>query len=234
MIIFKNKLEKKLLLLQRNEFLSANQVKVRKLFGRSLFTKFLINYFQDKDLDKKVFHQIREEFDLIKEYLPNDVINIMDIGCGIGLIDIFLNQHYVDCKKFSLLDKNYIDSKIVYGFSEKYESYNVSNITKNFLINNYIDSNKLDLIDVDSKYVIKPESIDLCISLVSMGYHYPISIYFELLKTISHEKTVFIFDIATEYQSIEDIRKKFNTVKVIDSVNIKHPRVRIACHSIIK
>ena len=234
MINFKNNLEKKLLLLQRNEFLSPSQIKVRKLFGRSLFTKFLIYFFQDKNLDEKVFNKIKSEFESLIEYLPENATNIMDIGCGIGLIDIFINNHYKNCEKFYLLDKNSIDNKVVYGFSENYESYNINNITKNFLINNNIKESKINIIDVDSEFYIKPHSIDLCISLVSMGYHYPLSIYLETIKDVSTVNTVFIFDIATEYQHLDNVKKHFGKVEIIETIDSKHPRIRIACYNIIK
>ena len=234
MIKFKNNLEKKLLLLQRNEFLSSNQIKLRKLFGRSLFTNFFINYLQDENLDQKVFYKIKEEFETIKKYLPDNVKNIMDIGCGIGLIDIFLNNYFTDCQKFYLLDKNNIDSKIVYGFSDNYESYSIANITKNFLINNNIQEQKLNLIDVSKNFSIKPNSVDLCISLVSMGYHYPFSTYLETIKNASNSNTVFIFDIATEYQDINNLREHFRDIQIIEKTDLKHPRVRVACYEIIK
>ena len=233
MINFNNNLEKKLLLLQRNEFLSSNQIAIRKFFGRTLFTKFLINFFQEKNLAQKVFIKIKKEFDSIKQYLPENVNNIMDIGCGIGLIDIFLNNHYPDCKKFYLLDKNIIDKKIVYGFSDNYESYNINNITKNFLINNNVGEHKINLIDVDNEFSIQPNSIDLFISLVSMGYHYPVSKYLEIMKETSKDNSIFIFDIATEYQDINYLKKHFSDIKVVETVNIKHPRIRVVCREII-
>ena len=201
MLKFNNDLEKKLLLLQRNEFLSSSQIKLRKFFGRSLFTNFFINYFQDINLEQKVFDKIKEEFETLKNYLPSNVKNIMDIGCGIGLINIFLNDYFIDCQKFYLLDKNNIDSKIVYGFSDNYESYSITNVTKNFLINNNIKEHKLNLIDVDKNFSIKPNSIDLCISLVSMGYHYPLSQYLDTMKEVSNNNTVFIFKFFNEFSS---------------------------------
>ena len=48
----------------------------------------------------------------------------MDIGCGLGLINILLNNNFENIKDFYLLDKNIIDHKIKYGFSVNYESYN--------------------------------------------------------------------------------------------------------------
>ncbi len=234
MLKFYNNLEKKLLLLQRNEFLSSSQIKLRKFFGRSLFTNFFINYFQDINLEQKVFDKIKEEFETLKNYLPSNVKNIMDIGCGIGLINIFLNDYFIDCQKFYLLDKNNIDNKIVYGFSDNYESYSITNVTKNFLINNNIQEHKLNLIDVDKNFSIKPNSIDLCISLVSMGYHYPLSQYLDTMKEVSNNNTVFIFDIATEYQDMTDLKDLFGEIKIIEESNLKHPRTRVACYEIIK
>ena len=233
MINFNNNLEKKLLLLQRNEFLSSNQIAIRKFFGRTLFTKFLINFFQDKNLAQKVFIKIKKEFDSIKQYLPENVNNIMDIGCGIGLIDIFLNNHYSDCKKFYLLDKNIIDNKIVHGFSDNYESYNINNITKNFLINNNVEEHKINLIDVDNEFSIQPNSIDLFISLVSMGYHYPVSKYLETMKKTSKDNSIFIFDIATEYQDINYLKRHFIDIRIVETINLKHPRIRVVCRDII-
>ena len=234
MLKFNNNLEKKLLLLQRNEFLSSSQIKLRKLFGRSLFTNFFINYFQDINLEQKVFNKIKEEFETLKNYLPSNVKNIMDIGCGIGLINIFLNDYFIDCQKFYLLDKNKIDSKIVYGFSDHYESYSITNITKNFLINNNIQEHKLNLIDVNKKFSIKSNSIDLCISLVSMGYHYPFSQYLDIIKEVSNNNTVFIFDIASEFQDITSLRDHFGDIKIIEESKLKQPRTRVACYEIIK
>ena len=48
----------------------------------------------------------------------------MDIGCGLGVIDIYLNRIFKNSPNFFLLDKNRIDNKIKYGFSNNYESYN--------------------------------------------------------------------------------------------------------------
>ena len=108
---------KKLLLLQRNELLSEKQKWLRKKFGRFIFTNFLINYFQNKDIEKQTEELFRKEIDLIKEYLPSKVENIMDIGCGLGIINIYLNDIYINQPNFFLLDKNRIDKKIKYGFS---------------------------------------------------------------------------------------------------------------------
>ena len=119
-----NNISKKLLLLQRNELLTERQKWTRKKFGRFLFTNIFINFNQTKDITLKAENLFKSEIDTFKEFLPKNVKNIMDIGCGLGIINILLNKFYNDKTSFYLLDKNRIDKKIKYGFSSNYESYN--------------------------------------------------------------------------------------------------------------
>ena len=107
-----NRISKKLLLLQRNELLSKKQNWLRKRFGRLIFTNFFVNYFQIEDIEKRTEELFQNEIELIKNYLPKKVENIMDIGCGLGIINIFLNKIYNNQTNFYLLDKNKIDKVI--------------------------------------------------------------------------------------------------------------------------
>jgi len=68
-----NQKSKKLLLLQRNELLTETQKWLRKKFGRFIFTNILVNYFQDKYLEKntenlflKEFQTLNDKFEIIK------------------------------------------------------------------------------------------------------------------------------------------------------------------------
>ena len=105
----------------------------------------------------------------------------MDIGCGLGIINIYLNSIYTKNITFFLLDKNRIDKKIKYGFSSNYESYNDLSETKNLLLNNAINPGQINLFDVEKTINIE-EKIDLVISLKSMGYHYPFELYLKLFN----------------------------------------------------
>ena len=174
-----NSKSKKLLLLQRNELLTKTQNLIRKKFGRFLFTNFFINYFQNQDLEKITEELFLKELNTFKNFLPNSVNTIMDIGCGLGIINIYLNKVFEKKPIFFLLDKNRIDRKIKYGFSLNYESYNDLNETKNILLENEINSACVHIFDVERQFQID-KKIDLVISLKSMGYHYPINSYIEL------------------------------------------------------
>ena len=100
-----NNISKKLLLLQRNELLTERQKWTRKKFGRFLFTNFFINFNQANDITLKAENLFKSEIDTFKDFLPKTCNNIMDIGCGLGIINVLLNNFYNDktCFYFCLL-----------------------------------------------------------------------------------------------------------------------------------
>lgn len=227
MIKLNNK-SKKLILLQRNELLSDKQIRLRKKFGRYIFTNFLINFFQIKNIEKISEDLFKKEFETFKNFLPNNLKNIMDIGCGLGIIDILLNNFYQKEINFYLLDKNKIDPKIKYGFSSNYESYNNLDETKNLLIENGIKIDHLNIFDVDKTIEISAK-MDLVISLKSMGYHYPIDIYINLLKKCCTNNTAFIFDVSEGYFVNNSLKKYFELINIIYEENSVHSLKRLFC-----
>tara|TARA_Y100000741_G_C18194659_1_gene535016 strand:+ start:417 stop:1115 length:699 start_codon:yes stop_codon:yes gene_type:complete len=227
-LISLNRISKKLLLLQRNELLSKKQSWLRKTFGRLIFTNILVNYFQIKDIESHTEELFQKEIDSIKDYLPKNVENIMDIGCGLGIINIYLNKIYKNKPNFFLLDKNRIDKKIKYGFSSDYESYNDLNETKSLLLNNEINIDSIHMFDVEDHIKIN-NKIDLVISLKSMGYHYPIDQYLELFQTCCDQNTTFIFDVSDGYYRENLFKKYFEIVDIIYEEKNIHSLKRLFC-----
>ena len=223
-----NSKSRKLLLLQRNELLSKNQKWLRKKFGRFIFTNIFVNYFQNKNLEKNTENLFIKELNTFKKYLPSSIKNIMDIGCGLGIIDIYLNNFFQNNPHFFLLDKNRVDNKIKYGFGENYESYNDLNETRKILLNNKFKSNCVHIFDVEKLIKIN-EKVDLIISLKSMGYHYPFEKYLDLFRQICSQNTVFIFDINDEYYSEHTIHKYFEHFQIIYEEKSIHPLKRLYC-----
>ena len=227
-MIYLNKKSRKLILLQRNELLSEYQKILRKRFGRLIFTNFLVNHFQANDLNNRTEELFKNEFETIEKYLPLNINNVLDIGCGLGIINIFFNKRYKNNLKFFMLDKDKIDISIKYGFNEHYESYNDLRETKNLLIKNNINEEQIVIQNVESEiYII--DKIDLVISLKSMGYHYPLEKYLNLFKKNCHKNTVFIFDVTTGKYNKDDIRKFFSQSKVIYEEKSLHPLKRLYC-----
>ena len=227
-MIYLNKISRKLILLQRNELLSNKQKYLRKRFGRYIFTNFLIHYFQKNDLKILTENLFRKELETFEKYLPSNVENIMDIGCGLGVLNIFINQKYQNNPNFYLLDKNTVDNKIKYGFSKDYESYNDLNETKNILLKNGLSKEQIYIKNVDQEIMID-NKINLVISLKSMGFHYPIENYINLIKKTCSTETTFIFDVFEEKYSLNDVKKYFNEAKIIYEENGLHSLKRLYC-----
>ena len=223
-----NSKSKKLLLLQRNELLTQTQNLIRKKFGRFLFTNFFINYFQNKNIEKITEELFLKEFETFKHFLPNSVNNIMDIGCGLGIINVYLNNFFGKKPIFFLLDKNRIDKKIKYGFSSNYESYNDLNETKNILLENDVDISSLYLFDVEKEFQIN-KKMDLVISLKSMGYHYPINTYIELFRNCCTKDTVFIYDIGENQYDEIYLKTVFDDIKIIYEEKTNNILRRVCC-----
>ena len=223
-----NKLSRKLLLLQRNELLTNRQKWLRKKFGRFIFTNLLINFFQDANLETSVEELFIKEIMTFKKFLPNSIKNVMDVGCGLGLINIYINRIANSDTQFFLLDKNRIDKKIKYGFSPNYESYNNLNETRKILMSNNIKDDCIKLFDVDQKILIH-NKIDLVISLKSMGYHYPIDNYIDLFRKCCTKDTVFIYDIGENQFDENTLKEIFNDIEIIYEEKTNNHLRRIRC-----
>ena len=100
----------------------------------------------------------------------------MDIGSGLGIIDIYLNNHFSNIPRFRLIDKMRLEKKVSYGFDNRCQFYNNFNLTLDFLKDSEIDRERIDLVDAYSKETVN-KNFDLVISLLSMGYHYSINQY---------------------------------------------------------
>ena len=224
-----NQKSKKLLLLQRNELLTNTQKWFRKKFGRFVFTNILVNHFQDKYLEKNTEILFLKEIETFKNFLPNNLENIMDIGCGLGIINVYLNQIFKNQPSFFLLDKNRIDKKIQYGFSTDYESYNDLNETKKILLNNDLNNKQINLLDVEKDIKIE-KGIDLVISLKSMGYHYPFELYLKLFNKCCNNNTIFIFDLSEVYFNQNELQKYFHKIQIIYEEDSIHPLKRVLCN----
>ena len=168
-------------------------MKVRKLFGRYLFSKLFSKYLiNEKKVFKNYLRIINNEYQNIEKYL-NDGQKILSIGGGIGGLEALILKNFPNTK-IDLIEKNYISDKIRYGWDNKnQEGYNNLLLTENFFNLNGIDNAKYDIYDYDKKS-FPNKNYNLIISLYSLDYHYDFNIYFNYLKSVSNENTKIIFD----------------------------------------
>lgn len=165
--------------------------------------------------------QMQKEYLEMREYLPKEVDSILDIGCGLAGIDILLSKHYKHPELY-LMDNSEVSEKVVYGYDRRREFYSSFDATEALLKANYIKN--YNLIDIKIKRLPMFEKIDLVISLLSCGYHYPVTEYLGYIKTILSKDGSLIIDIREKTDGIEIVKKLFPKIKKI-SYNNKSIRI---------
>ena len=125
---------------------------------------------------------MRGEYMSIREHLPERPAAILDIGCGIAGIDVFLQRHYgrpADLE-FHLLDKSHVEEKIYYHFRDRAAFYNSLEHAARFLADNGIPADRIFAHEArDDGRIPGDRLFDLVISLISWGFHYPVGVYAE-------------------------------------------------------
>ena len=220
----------RLILLQRIQFSGPLQKKIRKLFGRYLFTNFIAKFFVNSNTISKKYHKsMVSEFHTIKKYLKNKNQLYLSIGGGLGGLELIINKTFKD-KNYYFIEKNYISKKIIYGWDvNNNEGYNNLKLLNSFLINNGMNSSKINIFNFDTD-TLPINKFDVVVSLFSLDYHYNFNFYIDYLKQNSHPNTKIIFDtIRADY-----FLKIFKNVEIIKSdENIIHKSKRIVCSDFI-
>ena len=221
----------RLIVLQRIELISSFLLKIRKLFGRFLFSNFVTKYFLDINLVRHKYYEVMlKEFSTLEKFIDINDKFFLSIGGGIGGLEVIINQKFNN-KKFYFIERNYISKKVKYGWGGLIndEAYNDLSIQKDFLRMNGMQDNQIQIFDYDKDNL--PElKFDVIISLLSLDYHYDFDLYSQYLKKVSNQNTKIIFDTIREdyfrniFKNVEIIRTDSNTI---------HKSKRIICSQFI-
>ena len=222
-----NNKEARLIVLQRIELCSDFIKKIRKLFGRYIFSNFITKYFLNSEtIGKSYYDRMSEEFKTLENHIDHKDKNFLSIGGGMGGFEVILNNN-CEVNFFDFIERNFVSKKVVYGWGGKVnnEAYNDLNIQRSFLEINGMKPSQINIFDYD-KDKLPDQKFDVIISLLSLDYHYDFEIYIEYLRKISHLNTKIIFDtIRPDY-----FLKIFKNVKVIAlQENTTHKSKRILC-----
>jgi len=219
-----------LAVLQRIELTTPFQKKIRKLFGRYLFSKFFSKYMINIDKISQDYYKImHSEYLTIKGFLYSKQ-NILSIGAGIGGLEVIINNNFKD-EKFTFIERDFISKKIKYGWDNlNSEGYNKLNLLENFLLLNQVKKEKFAIVNFD-KDNLPIKKFNLITSLYSLDFHYDFEVYKAYLSNVSDDNTVIIFDtIRANY--FKDI---FENVAIIKEDNdTLHKSKRVACRKFKK
>lgn len=221
-----NKAMSRLILFQRNEAMTNLQKKVRKLFGRYLFTQIFSFFNNQNNISKKYYKICNKEFLFLKKYLSKRKITILSIGGGLGGVESRILS-FSKKIKLDLIERNFVSSKIKYFWNPD-EAYNKLDLTKEFIELNTKNYNNFFICDFNDKNILK-KKFDIVFSLYSMDYHYGLESYKKFLLKRSHKKTLFIFDTIRS----QDLGSHFKSVKIVNILKKRvHSSTRVICQGI--
>jgi len=152
------------------------------------------------------------EFETFKEHIKRPKV-VLDLGCGLGRMSIYMNwilndsdTHYILCDS---TNKDVVS--ISYGWKPQYSFY--SNLEKaeqlcklNGLVN-------FEVIDIKS--LSKLKNIDLVMSFLSVGFHYPIEDYIDTLMDITTQDCEMIFGVRKGKYNENSFSSKFKTRMIL-------------------
>ncbi len=127
------------------------------------------------ELVKRAIAMACIEYQTLKAHLPaSSISSVADIGCGYAFIDLFINRDF--SADLTLID---IEESEVRDFGFQQEGAGYSNLrkAKAFLVANGISPEKISLVNPNKTDVTTTAEVDLAISLLSCGFHYPVSTY---------------------------------------------------------
>ena len=217
-----------LVLLQRIELANPLLLKLRKIFGRYLFSKIFSKYFiNTKEISKNYTKLIEKELLNISSYLRQDQ-KILSIGSGLGGLEIAIMKKF-NRTSVTLIEKDYVSDKIKYGWdNENKEGYNDLSLLEDLIIMNNISKDQFNIINYEEGN-FPTKKYNLVISFYSLDYHYDFNIYLDYLKKNTDENTLIIFD-TIRYEYFNGV---FNFVKIIkEDENTVHKSKRIVCRII--
>ena len=186
--------EARLIVLQRIELCNDFLIKVRKLFGRYIFSNFITKFFLNSEtIGKGYYDRMSEEFKTLENHINHKDKNFLSIGGGMGGLEVILNNN-CEVNFFDFIERNFVSKKVVYGWSDNNsEAYNNLNLQTEFLVKNGLPMEKFKVFDFD-KDSLPSKKFDVVISLYSLDYHYDFNQYAKYLKDNTHKESKIIFD----------------------------------------
>lgn len=117
--------------------------------------------------------ELERTFEHIKSAVKTPPRRVLDIGCGMAGIDVFIAREWPECE-IHLLDKDGVSEVINAGYhanSDEFSHYHDFGAALWLLASNGVEN------EIVAHSQLPDIEFDLVISLLSWGFHYPLTTY---------------------------------------------------------
>ena len=225
-----------LILLQRTEMPITNSILIKK-FNSLTRNKFNLIIVILKSLGfKEVFKAYESEitnesnllYKLIVEEFPNRNLNILDIGVGIGGYHRkWIKENHCNVNLYLMDNSEFNFKALTYGHGDSNRYYNSLSLAKNFLLSIENPKVAIDTIEIKNEYPSKlPDSLDLIVSFISWGFHYPLEEYWSvIMNKMRSSSSLILVDVRKFSPSYSFLEKQTQISLEILRSNKKYDRI---------
>jgi len=145
---------------------------------------------------------------------------ILDMGCGLGRMSVYMNSIMKDESiHYILADSTQeIPEKMRYGWNPSGGFYNDLKLTSDFCKLNGLSN--FETFDLKNNDLTKLTSVDLIMSFLCVGFHYPIDMYMDKFKQIISPRGVMIFGVRKQKYDKSIFESQFGKVTIVEQPNI--------------
>lgn len=157
---------------------------------------------------------LRKTFAAMKPALPAKLTRILDIGSGLGGINVLLSAHYGHAVEIWALDGSGMTEGPLYGYSHDERFYADLDTTAAFLADNGVPAENVKTVDILTELFPKGP-FGLIFSLASWGFHYPIQTYARRVAAALAAGGTLIVEIRKGTPAEIDAKRAFGLPKVL-------------------
>ena len=169
----------------------------RLKLGHDLYVRHLMRRVERRrrqEIAQAFSDGLRRDLESLRPYLPDRAEAVLDVGCGLGGIDILLHRHYAPSSpSLVLLDRDGVSTDVFYGYEDDAAHYTSLSYARRLLEENGVPPGDITTLDTDRDGYPVDHRFDLIVSLISWGYHYPVATYLdEVDRTLADGGTLIV------------------------------------------
>jgi SAM-dependent methyltransferase len=214
--------------LQRTQYQHPIGRVIRKFFPWLGYDRRVLGYVErlrNREIATLYSEDIRREYELIKSSLPERAERILDIGCGIAGIDVYLFRHYGGMPRLYLMDQARLD-QIYYGYENRAAFYNDIGLARLFLNQNGVPNSNIHFVEAEVGNIDRMGTdFDLVVSLIAWGFHFPLSTYLEEVLRSLRANARIVVDLRRGSEGVDLLAKR----KLRYTVIYEHPKYQRIC-----